>query len=879
MFQQDKLTELTNAITQLTAAFRQGGQKDWRSYTGILPQQGSAQSVLYNRTRDAAAGMLSGFVPGPLGQMLGQFGGRLAADALVGQPYNKFGMATNLMGTIPIAVGGAGTASAYQQMMLNSADVYRNTMGRQQQTQLRKQFIRNYYSLTTGKTGDALQAQVNGAMDNPVNLPNAIRLFTDPTNIANQVSNAAEVGRYTANQIMRRNAFDVGLADKSNRAQQAVYQMALDSARPGADYGGFGASAVTDIAKVLAQSSQIMGGANTQQQITKAVTDFKTKVQNLSKALAPLKDIFGQDVQAMAGALQSITGQRFGAMSPQRISQLSSQITAAVRFAGVSPAQIAAYSNVAQQLGQKYGADDATLAGLRSMGARLAATASGNAPMATTQASYTAHVSQMFAKAGASRGADLMAKMFALAKEKDSTLTMQSFMQKVNASSDPMKEAMRLANISNINQAQGGADSVWYLKAKQQGLGTNIALTQGFRSNTSRATQWSASQVEGASARDAEAVQQFIQKADADTLSTIAEYGVDPQHKFVGYDKLSPTQRRVLQRMMTYQGGAYRKSLAGIANNTKAAQAAKAQRDLQQLFKNVDKSGTPQGLVGAILTGSLFQDGDQLTDPQRAQLMASLNASVGTILGTGSDPEKVKAAVTNLNEVFGRTEMVTEYDQYGTPHYKEKQNNELTQRILRYSSSGAAAADTQYQKALKLLSSGGGKAEQRQAAKNLILDRLAFGKGSKEAAFIKGAKGKDAQAIQKAREAYQAQLSQAQTQQDKSKAAQNYKKQINLASIQSTLIENAKKDGKSQLGVNTRGKAEKIAQLYENQGAYVSQQKLDKHKITRQQYDKAIKQAYGTQATVQGLLKANLPILVQLFQQLMSQGIKVETKK
>lgn len=94
------------------------------------------------------------------------------------------------------------------------------------------------------------------------------------------------------------------------------------------DWGEFTRKGVSELASVLAENTDFYKGVtgNTFTDWRSAIDRFRQTLKDYTEALAPLKDIMGNDTAKMVKAMESITGQRFSTMSPEHIASLANDL-------------------------------------------------------------------------------------------------------------------------------------------------------------------------------------------------------------------------------------------------------------------------------------------------------------------------------------------------------------------------------------------------------------------------------------------------------------------------------------------------------------------------------------------------------------------------
>lgn len=95
------------------------------------------------------------------------------------------------------------------------------------------------------------------------------------------------------------------------------------------DYGYMNQTDVAAIAANLTKDMDILantGGKVTRTQLKGTTDKFKKVLQEYSKALAPLKDVFGDDIASMLKTMESVTGSSMGSLGAGRVRQIATHI-------------------------------------------------------------------------------------------------------------------------------------------------------------------------------------------------------------------------------------------------------------------------------------------------------------------------------------------------------------------------------------------------------------------------------------------------------------------------------------------------------------------------------------------------------------------------
>ena len=188
-----------------------------------------------------------------------------------------------------------------------------------------------------------------------------------------------------------------------------------------ADYGFMNIGEASAIAAVITKDTDLFSDAGfNSAKIKEATEKLRQKVQDYTKALSPLKDIFGSDIPAMVNALEGISGQKLSQMDTAAMAKLSARISAGVQVGGYDINQVGSMS--AQMLG---GINKMSVPFINGLGAAsqaltvLDATVTGLAPAAMTYQRYSDNVGEMILRTSNSQGAEYMNLAYAAWRNRD----------------------------------------------------------------------------------------------------------------------------------------------------------------------------------------------------------------------------------------------------------------------------------------------------------------------------------------------------------------------------------------------------------------------------------------------------------------------------
>lgn len=182
-----------------------------------------------------------------------------------------------------------------------------------------------------------------------------------------------------------------------------------------ADYGFMNIGEASAIAAAITKDTDLFSDAGfNSAKIKEATEKLRQKVQDYTKALSPLKDIFGSDIPQMITTLENISGQKFSQMDSATMARLSSKISIGMQVGGYGIDQVLRGSMAMQETIDKMSVPFINGIGATSQALTvLNATASGILPAAMTQARYIENVRQMTVRTSNSQGAEYMNMAYA----------------------------------------------------------------------------------------------------------------------------------------------------------------------------------------------------------------------------------------------------------------------------------------------------------------------------------------------------------------------------------------------------------------------------------------------------------------------------------
>jgi len=337
-----------------------------------------------------------------------------------------------------------------------------------------------------------IQHKAQGMMDNQA--LNTFMLLTgwDPTGAARAAFNVREAASNIARNAMWRGD------DKAMQKAEAISRLFLDKddkiAYSKWEFGGMTLNETSALAAMLTKGISL-GGTDTDS-IAKAIEELRTRLQNLTKAMSPLKDLFGDDVPKMVEFLEDITGKSIKQLDEGTIAKLSANVVNGITTGAFTQEQMAKLTvqlqgNIGQMNLPFYLENGAMM-----MSDRILTTVNaGNIPLMMSRASYQTAVSERTIRQAASPFANNVNLAYALWEAdkrrrnenfdvKEGTALFQAEYEALRASGRFNEEQalLRLSGASSLQQmAVMGTRFGGYNRAVSAGLGMDMASTEGVR--------------------------------------------------------------------------------------------------------------------------------------------------------------------------------------------------------------------------------------------------------------------------------------------------------------------------------------------------------------------------------------------------------------
>lgn len=265
------------------------------------------------------------------------------------------------------------------------------------------------------------------------------------------------------------------------------------------EYGMMSLNESSALLAILTKNQPFAAGAQTEQQIEDELEKLRTRMKNLTRAMSPLKDFFGDDVPSMVRFLEEISGKGINQLDSQTVANLTKNLSNGVATGAFTLDQVQKMTMQLQgsfaQMNTPYYLD--TVAGSLSQNILMAVN-SGNTPLMMSQASYRQAVAERQMRQAASPYANNVNLAYSMWEqrnggtyrnsqgERDSEAAMAAFREDYNnllrRGYNEESALLQLSGASSMQQLYDrGTRSIGYSEAVSAGLGMDIASAAGVR--------------------------------------------------------------------------------------------------------------------------------------------------------------------------------------------------------------------------------------------------------------------------------------------------------------------------------------------------------------------------------------------------------------
>lgn len=349
-----------------------------------------------------------------------------------------------------------------------------------QSMQARQHFFEDVITtLGPSRSQEDIRNEALGYMSNP--LWSTMYNMLDPDGI-----NAASQHLQTAGANIIRRSRNLGQRDAFLRAraignlfmtgENGTYQY-----KP-SDYGFMDVGETSAVIAALTRDIdpyQGLENMNGPDRIKAASDKIRKMAQDYTKALSPLKDVFGKDVPAMIQAVEDLAGQKFTQMEATRIGDIAQRVIAGATVGNYTIGQLSAantaFSTAIRGMNVPYVNDLGSLAQSETM---LAITESGLAPTTMSRGRFQARMQDFVLRSSNSRGAEALNLAYALWRQNNPEGDMEQFRTRYNELRKTLttdKAIEVLSGARNKTMLELGKGFTAFTEAVEANLGGRIA--------------------------------------------------------------------------------------------------------------------------------------------------------------------------------------------------------------------------------------------------------------------------------------------------------------------------------------------------------------------------------------------------------------------
>ena len=377
------------------------------------------------------------------------------------------------------------------------------------------------------------------------------------------------------------------------------------------DYGFMDVGEASAVAAALTKDLDFFGGTDPKS-MEDAAKRLKDQVQAYTKALAPLKDVFGKDVPAMINAIEDLSGQKLSQMSSVRVQDVAQRVMAGAAAGNYNLGQLSAMTHQvgAAILGMNvpYINDLGALAQSQTI---LSVTEGGLAPAFMSKARFDNMVTDATIRASNSRGADMLNLAYSAWKNEGAGRdggTMDKFMQQYNTLRETMGTDKAILAISGTNSLyqleQVGARYSDYASAVEANLGGQMALGENLDDMI-------------------EYGKYYIDSLEGRTVYDRAVAGIKEHPEWLSNPELAPADLKGEIYAISYgkRGDGLAAGLQSAANRQKYKEA------YQQQTKMMESANNIKGFLGSNLGSAVrMLIGGKMSANQIREVNAALSA-------------------------------------------------------------------------------------------------------------------------------------------------------------------------------------------------------------------------------------------------------------
>jgi len=269
---------------------------------------------------------------------------------------------------------------------------------------------------------------------------------------------------------------------------RAIGNMFMDNGKysfESSEYGFMNVGEASAIAAALTKDRDYFNSMSneptTAADMEKAAKDLRDRVQSFTKAMGPLKDIFGSDIPAMIRAVEDLSGKRLSSLDPGRVSNIVDRVMANTAVGGYSIGQVVGMQQqISSAIGQMNVPFTNDLSSLAQATTILNMTESGFTPAFMSDARYRNNAADWVMRTSNSSGAGYLNSAAAIWLDNNQGKTIEDFKAAYNAlrgqnisETDAIMQLSGAANMYEVNEL--GMRSANFARVTEADVGGSIA--------------------------------------------------------------------------------------------------------------------------------------------------------------------------------------------------------------------------------------------------------------------------------------------------------------------------------------------------------------------------------------------------------------------
>lgn len=246
------------------------------------------------------------------------------------------------------------------------------------------------------------------------------------------------------------------------------------------DYGGMGIGEVSALTAALTKELDPLGNARSGEELKKAAGDFSDKIKEYARALAPLKDVFGQDIPSMLRTVEELSGQSIAATGADRAREIARQVSTGVIYGNYTIGDVRGVNQRIVQQMDKMGMSDMAMAQSALLSVDILDAGTANLPKYMRKDRMLQKAYDRVASSAGSTGAEYLDRAYAMWAQRSDVQdkSIDAFREQFRgvAPDQILNRAMELAGARTLVDLDNGMRYDDYAVAKENRLGGSLAV-------------------------------------------------------------------------------------------------------------------------------------------------------------------------------------------------------------------------------------------------------------------------------------------------------------------------------------------------------------------------------------------------------------------